>query len=91
MGSHAASAHQGDWLLPLCKASCFYPCFIVRPWASAHLSWAWVLHIIESSSELKALQVTTTDQETGEVGREPLMALGKFRSALLTLCRNLPA
>ena len=49
------------------------------------------LKIIKSSSELKALQVTTTDQETGEVGREPLMALGKFRSALLTLCRNLPA
>lgn len=26
------------------------------------------------------MQVTTTDQETGAVGKEPLMTLGKFRS-----------
>lgn len=29
------------------------------------------------------MQVTTTDQETGEVGKEPLMTLGKFRSGRL--------
>ena len=27
------------------------------------------------------VQVTTTNQETGEVGKEPLMTLGKFRCA----------
>lgn len=26
------------------------------------------------------MQVTTTNQETAEVGKEPLMAMGKFRS-----------
>ena len=27
------------------------------------------------------MQVTTTNQETGAVGKEPLMALGKYRCA----------
>ena len=30
-----------------------------------------------------AAQVTTTDQETGAVGKEPLMTLGTFRSGKL--------
>jgi uncharacterized protein YcbX len=29
------------------------------------------------------MQVTTTDQDTGAVGKEPLMTLGKFRSGKL--------
>ena len=30
------------------------------------------------------VQVTTTNQETGEVGKEPLMTLGKYRCAAPT-------
>ena len=33
------------------------------------------------------MQVTTTNQETGEVGKEPLMTLGKYRWAHICGCR----